>query len=748
MAGKKGIKKALGTQGTIDFGEDSSEPIVVSPISESGAVTVKDGQLKTIGDATADDLKKQGIASTLEDIDQANAIGSQIDNEVKTQQQPFDVSFGGQPAITSAITESQSTPILQAVSPTDKPERVVPKPWVQEMNQRASAMPPSALTYGAYDRRDLRKSNVQSGVGYSGNIPKPVDYIDEQLGMNQYFPELGRSTAVGSYSRKTLGSGNIYVAGGGVLPFGLLDARKRSLQRQAAQVAALNKDVNYSIETAPQFQEIMNQSYFNFINDSLDKTGGNYSQLEDPRSPTYKEFQAENKSWIDRMKLIKDLNGKALSLVGQINEDAEKGVVANIDQQSKALQQWLNPSPEFIDKILSGEEDLNKWAEKFNSFKAITPWADATANDLDLSQFPLNTKNMTQFEAAQGLQDVLRKSSGLGYDKYLSGVKEYIPVEKIVELVDAAFNDQNFYKGQLEGTPAEQEAMLKRQKEDAVRALVSRVAEKVSFKQDTVANDALEEKRLAFDKKQYEEGKITKYSFIQAQGNSAKSYWNSLMSDKTLTLNQRVQKMAEWSAQNGLNLDVAKTNQLGTPSWEVVMDTPEKEQPQGTNLYNTEVTLPTRDGKKVSVTLAMVLSGVAKDKHNVDVNSPEYKNAKADLVEIKNSSSSNGNLQYKPANRYHSLYSQEIYTNNKGQQTIVSVPLQKSNTANQQGISTMIVDDFNSVVKKNEKGEWVSVKLKGNYRTKQNLDDPAVQIGFDKSAETSDAKNNPNVPRL
>jgi len=106
----------------------------------------------------------------------------------------------------------------------------------------------------------------------------------EKLGLEDYYPNIGKNIAVGSYSGKYLGSATIFAAPGMRLPMGLIDARKRAIA-EAAKSKQVAMDKLYEIpDTALQYQDAFQSDYIDWISKGLDEAGGYDGFISNPEN--------------------------------------------------------------------------------------------------------------------------------------------------------------------------------------------------------------------------------------------------------------------------------------------------------------------------------------------------------------------------------------------------------------------------------------------------------------------------------
>jgi len=142
--------------------------------------------------------------------------------------------------------------------------------------------------------------NSNYSLSRTGGMAKAdADYIDKlqksfqnpapgDLGKSTYYPSADRGIQAGTFGSKSLGNIPIFTAGQGLLPIGMLDAKKKAEQQAAIQEFAMfgpeNNEALYQyIELAnPYAQDAFNAKIQGEINTYLDEmaaqVGGDYSK--------------------------------------------------------------------------------------------------------------------------------------------------------------------------------------------------------------------------------------------------------------------------------------------------------------------------------------------------------------------------------------------------------------------------------------------------------------------------------------
>ena len=92
----------------------------------------------------------------------------------------------------------------------------------------------------------------------------------EKLGVQDYYPDIGRNIAVGTFTGSRIGSRTIYSGAGGLLPLGLYDARKRAIAADIKKKEALMDELKSVPDIAKQFKPEWTNYVFDKWNDYIE----------------------------------------------------------------------------------------------------------------------------------------------------------------------------------------------------------------------------------------------------------------------------------------------------------------------------------------------------------------------------------------------------------------------------------------------------------------------------------------------
>lgn len=134
----------------------------------------------------------------------------------------------------------------------------------------------------------------------------------EKLGVQDYYPEIGRDIAVGTFTGSRIGSQTIYSGAGGLLPLGLYDARKRAIASEIKRKEALMDQLKEMPDIAKQYKPAFAQNFYNGLMDYVDAYKDNPEGLAS--DPGYLKFMSTQKGVAENFSktsaYLKDLEDK------------------------------------------------------------------------------------------------------------------------------------------------------------------------------------------------------------------------------------------------------------------------------------------------------------------------------------------------------------------------------------------------------------------------------------------------------
>lgn len=192
--------------------------------------------------------------------------------------------------------------------------------------------------------QDAQQGMANMYAKLNEGVPKAVV---EKLGVQDYYPNIGRDIAVGTFSGSRIGSQTIYSGAGAALPMGLYDARKRALKEAATEKKKQLDKFFDVIETAPQYTKAVNESYNDWLNNSLAEHGYDADKfLSDPNM---------RKEYTKRLTNAKDITYWATWADDYLKESAKKENYGSAEGVEIAGQIKM-ALVDHMDEIASGEK--------------------------------------------------------------------------------------------------------------------------------------------------------------------------------------------------------------------------------------------------------------------------------------------------------------------------------------------------------------------------------------------------------
>lgn len=370
---------------------------------------------------------------------------------------------------------------------------------------------------------------------YYNNMRSQVDpLVVDQLGVQDYYPDINRNIGVGTFTGKRIGSQTVYAGGGVLLPMGLYDARIRALDKTAKDRQAQIDKLKEIPDVPAQFQSEYSQNFMNTVNSYVDSYKGNYDALKKDRN-----FQKE----MVRLKdLGKELNYTDKYIDGIINTaTTNKGwVPKGMLEKSYQFKSALNDD---TPDILSGKKSVTPLVNQIRSYEDGTKWADDFAKQNfkadNMGQTPLVFKqgSVKTPQDEKDYADFVQAVKGRDYDRMITGFKKFYDTSAIDDAVDAAYNAKNL-------DPAT--------KEDITAYLLAQVPQdKIEMKQDVVQNENFERQQEA--NKNY--WKQKEFNLKEQQGRTHFDSANEIMNTSGVDGKTLNQKIADINATKGLSTE-------------------------------------------------------------------------------------------------------------------------------------------------------------------------------------------------
>ena len=341
----------------------------------------------TLVNATANDPN-----STAEDLDNARKIGAEADNI-------SDKEIANNLNNANAQSETLRTGISADQKPTYDPD-----------NKQLD--------------KDLKTS-----------IPDAPVLALEKLGVQDYYPTVGRDIAVGTFTGSRIGSQTIYTGAGGLLPMGLYDARQRAkAQYVKDNLAAIDKFLTVP-DTYQVYNDVARPYAAGILQDIAARNGYDYSKIMKDR---------EGMVMLQRIKggfeKFAQAGTAAEALKKQMME--AKGDIYIPDNVRKDLIKFTNAQidPDEVKKYLTGEKNIGDLTKNLIAYAAgskyIKDMAPTWFKESGVSSVPLSVKTGEELDPkdAQKMKDELIRLKKLNSDNdaYITFAKKYFSIDPTI----------------------------------------------------------------------------------------------------------------------------------------------------------------------------------------------------------------------------------------------------------------------------------------------------------------------------
>lgn len=282
---------------------------------------------------------------------------------------------------------------------------------------------PSFATTGT--KEDVSKGMEEQYKREAEYIPSGVI---EKLGVQDYYPQIGRDVAVGTFTGSRIGSQTIYSGAGVLLPQGLYDARKRALASAAQEKQKKIEEYLKIGDTLPQF----NREYKNYAYNTL----VNYAEKHNYNPDAlFKDRDFMNEKY--RLETL----GKEIEYVGGIadnvfekyqSKDGKPGSFVPDDVMKAAID--FRSGVADMDAILSGKSSILDVGKRLKTYTNGTTWADGRLSEWKSkpTELPINLKNQEKMtiEDLNKIQDEIKRVKISGdHDSYVTAISKHYKLD-------------------------------------------------------------------------------------------------------------------------------------------------------------------------------------------------------------------------------------------------------------------------------------------------------------------------------
>lgn len=270
-------------------------------------------------------------------------------------------------------------------------------------------------------KEDLYGKILEANKDLYDQVPKAVL---EKLSVEDYYPNIRKDIAVGTYQGKYLGSATIFSAPGGRVPLGLYDARQRALSEAAKAKQKQIDDILSTPETSPQYQALFNESFYNMLESELSRVGYDFDAFSrDPQA----------------LRNVARYEAKAKEITAAVTF-ADTILEAGKNDATYVPQELIDLSKDIkyaqinnLDDILAGKANAVEPLKKAQIYKDLVPEVQKLARDLldpaRMKQSPINLKTGGQYDSESWIKErndfFVKVRSGIGWEEYATGINKY-----------------------------------------------------------------------------------------------------------------------------------------------------------------------------------------------------------------------------------------------------------------------------------------------------------------------------------
>jgi len=266
----------------------------------------------------------------------------------------------------------------------------------------------------------------------------------EKLGVQDYYPDIGRDIAVGTFTGSRIGSQTIYSGAGGVLPLGLYDARKRAIAAEIKRKEALMDELKSVPDIAKQFKPTWTNYVFDKWSNYLEAYKNNPDGLANDIgfAKTNAQLKAVAENFKDVDVYMDDFKKKLMDNNGNAAAWATPRMLEIANKFNSGY------TPEKIEEFFSGKKNISELKQTVEAIPNGYNHIDKRLNDL-LKDSNKVKRAITPKDGVEWTPELKNKINDLSqqvtdgsidYERYVSIMKEYFDIDfspMINEWVDA-----------------------------------------------------------------------------------------------------------------------------------------------------------------------------------------------------------------------------------------------------------------------------------------------------------------------
>jgi hypothetical protein len=266
----------------------------------------------------------------------------------------------------------------------------------------------------------------------------------EKLGVQDYYPEIGRDIAVGTFTGSRIGSQTIYSGAGGLLPLGLYDARKRAIANEIKRKEALMDELKSVPDIAKQFKPEWTNYVFDKWANYMEAYKNNPDGLSNDMgfAKTNAQLKAIAENFKDVDVYLDDFKSKLMDKDG----NAAAWATPRMLEIAKKFNSGF--TPEKLEEFFSGKKNIANLKETVeaipNGYKHIDTRLNELLKEPNKVKRAITPKDGIEWtpELKNKINDLSQQVSdgSIDYERYLTVMKEYFDIDfspMINEWVDA-----------------------------------------------------------------------------------------------------------------------------------------------------------------------------------------------------------------------------------------------------------------------------------------------------------------------
>jgi hypothetical protein len=312
-------------------------------------------------------------------------------------------------------------------------DKIVDKEITNDLNN-ANAQSQTLRTGVSTDQKPTYDpNNKQLDKDLKTSIPDAPVLALEKLGVQDYYPTVGRDIAVGTFTGSRIGSQTIYTGAGGLLPMGLYDERKRAKAKYVKEnLAAIDKFLTVP-DTYKVYNDIAKPYAASILQDIAAKNGYDYSKIMKDR---------EGMIMVQKIKGGFEKFAAAGTAAEALKEQMmeAKGDIYIPDNVRKALIKFTNAQmdPDEVKKYLTGEKNSGDLTKNLIAYAAGSKYIKEMSPTWfkDATSVPLSVKTGKEFtveEAGKMKKEFNElfnvKKLNADNDAYVTFAKKYFSID-------------------------------------------------------------------------------------------------------------------------------------------------------------------------------------------------------------------------------------------------------------------------------------------------------------------------------